>query len=251
MSGHSKWSTIKRQKGVKDAKRGQAFTKAANAITISVKEGGGGDSASNFKLRLAIDHAKAINMPNENIKRAIERGLGKGGGAAIETVVYEGYAPGKVALIVEAATDNRNRTTPEVRGAIEKNGGTFASPGAVSWMFADSGLVTIVKNGKTLDDIFEIAVEAGVEDVEDAGEFVEVFTKPTEVEKVKNALSEKGLVVKSAEIFKKPTTTVPVDDEVIASKVLKTIDKIEELDDVQKVYANFDINDEILAKIGS
>ena len=188
MSGHSKWSTIKRQKGVKDAKRGQAFTKAANAITISVKEGGGGDSASNFKLRLAIDHAKAINMPNENIKRAIERGLGKGGGAAIETVVYEGYAPGKVALIVEAATDNRNRTTPEVRGAIEKNGGTFASPGAVSWMFADSGLVTIVKNGKTLDDIFEIAVEAGVEDVEDAGEFVEVFTKPTEVEKIKNAL---------------------------------------------------------------
>jgi len=190
-------------------------------------------------------------MPKDNIDRAIDRGLGKGGGAAIETVVYEGYAPGKVALIVEAATDNRNRTTPEVRGAIEKNGGTFASPGAVSWMFADSGLVTIVKNGKTLDDIFEIAVEAGVEDVEDAGEFVEVFTKPTEVEKVKNALSEKGLVVKSAEIFKKPTTTVPVNDEVIASKVLKTIDKIEELDDVQKVYANFDINDEILAKIGS
>src|SRR3989344_4039440 len=169
MRGHSKWSTIKRQKGVKDAKRGQAFTKAANAITISVKEGGGGDSASNFKLRLAIDHAKAINMPNENIKRAIERGLGKGGGAAIETVVYEGYAPGKVALIVEAATDNRNRTTPEVRGAIEKNGGTFASLGAVSWMFVDCGLVTIEKNGppspageagKSFDDIFEIAVEA-------------------------------------------------------------------------------------------
>ena len=249
MSGHSKWSTIKRQKGVKDAKRGQAFTKLGKAITITVREGGGGDPASNFKLRLAIDQARAANMPKDNIDRAIDRGLGKSGGAAIESVVYEGYAPGKVALIVEAVTDNKNRTTPEVRGTIEKGGGTFASRGAVSWMFADSGLVTVEKSAKTLDEIFEIAADSGAEDVEETGEFVEVFTKPNEVEKVKNELVSKGLVVKSAEIFKKPTTTVVIDDVDVASKVLKMIDKLDELDDVQRVYANFDIADKIWESI--
>jgi len=249
MSGHSKWSTIKRQKGVKDAKRGQAFTKLGKAITIAVREGGGGDPASNFKLRLAIDQAKGLNMPKDNIDRAIDRGLGKSGGAAIESVVYEAYAPGKVALIVEAATDNKNRTTPEVRGTIEKGGGTFASRGAVSWMFVDSGLVTVEKSGKALDEIFEIAVDSGAEDVEDAEEFVEVFTKSNEVEKVKNDLVIKGLVVKSAEIVKKPTTTVAIDDVDVASKVLKMIDKLDELDDVQRVYANFDIADSVLAKV--
>jgi len=249
MSGHSKWSTIKRQKGVKDAKRGQAFTKLGKAITIAVREGGGGDPASNFKLRLAIDQARAANMPKDNIDRAIDRGLGKSGGAAIESVVYEGYAPGKVALIVEAVTDNKNRTTPEVRGTIEKGGGTFASRGAVSWMFADSGLVTVEKSAKTLDEIFEIAADSGAEDVEETGEFVEVFTKPNEVEKVKNELVSKGLVVKSAEIFKKPTTTVVIDDVDVASKVLKMIDKLDELDDVQRVYANFDIADKIWESI--
>ena len=249
MSGHSKWSTIKRQKGVKDAKRGQAFTKLGNAITIAVREGGGGDPASNFKLRLAIDQAKDLNMPKDNIDRAIDRGLGISGGAAIESVVYEGYAPGKVALIVEAVTDNKNRTTPEVRGTIEKGGGTFASRGAVSWMFVDSGLVTVEKSGKALDEIFEIAVDSGAEDVEDAEEFVEVFTKSNEVEKVKNDLVIKGLVVKSAEIVKKPTTTVAIDDVDVASKVLKMIDKLDELDDVQRVYANFDIADSVLAKV--
>ncbi len=261
MSGHSKWSTIKRQKGVKDAKRGQAFTKLGKAITIAVREGGGGDPASNFKLRLAIDQAKALNMPKNNIDRAIDRGLGPSTGVeSIESVTYEAYAPGKVALIVEAATDNKNRTTPEVRGTIEKGGGTFASRGAVSWMFADSGLVTVEKSGppspaggagKTLDEVFEIAADSGAEDVEDAGELVEVFTKPNEVEKVKNALVSKGIVVKSAEIFKKPTTTVVIDDVDVASKVLKMIDKLDELDDVQKVYANFDIADEILAKVNA
>lgn len=249
MSGHSKWSTIKRQKGLKDAKRGQEFTKLGKAITIAVREGGGGDPASNFRLRLAIDQARAANMPKDNIDRAIERGLGKGGGNAIETVVYEGYASGKVALIIEAVTDNKNRTTPEVRGALEKSGGTFASLGAVSWMFSDSGLVTVLKNGKTLDEIFEISAEAGAEDIEDAGELVEVFTKPTEVEKVKNSLLERGIAVKSAEIFKKPTTTVEVKDVEAAAKILKTIEQLEELDDVQKVYANYEIDDDLLSQI--
>ena len=249
MSGHSKWSTIKRQKGVNDAKRGQVFTKLAGTVTIATKEGGGGDPASNFKLRLAMDQAKLANMPKENIERAIERGLGRAGAVALDTVTYEGYAPGKVALVVEVATDNRNRITPQVRGAIEKAGGTFASPGAVSWMFKEQGLVTLQKEGKTFDEIFEAAVEAGAEDVEDAGDVVEVFTKPSEVEKVKNVLAGKGLTVQSAEIFKKPTTVQAVADANMARKVLALIEKLEDLEDVQKVYANFDIADEILAKV--
>ena len=248
MSGHSKWSTIKRQKGANDAKRGQVFTKLAGAITIATKEGGGGDPASNFKLRLAMDQAKLANMPKENIERAIERGLGRAGAVALDTVTYEGYAPGKVALVVEVATDNRNRITPQVRGAIEKAGGTFASPGAVSWMFKEQGLVTVAKGAKTFDEIFEVAVEVGAEDVEDAGDAVEVFTKPVEVEKIKNAMIAKGLTVQSAEIFKKPTTVQAVRDADMVKKVLGLIEKLEGLDDVQKVYANFDIADEMLSK---
>ena len=182
MSGHSKWSTIKRQKGVNDAKRGQAFTKMGMAIAIAVREGGGGDPTSNFKLRLMMDQARAINMPKENVQRAIDRGLGKGGAAAIETVVYEVYGPNKVALIVVAATDNKNRTTPEIRSTIEKSGGTFATPGAVDWAFAEMGMITVEKNGKSLDELFELAADAGAEDIEDAGDVVEVYTKPADVE---------------------------------------------------------------------
>src|SRR3990167_6315893 len=199
MSGHSKWSTIKRQKGAADAKRGQVFTKIGNAITIAVHEGGGWDTASNFKLRLVIDQAKAANMPKENIQRAIERGLGREKGADLATVIYEGYAPGKVALIVEAATDNKNRTTPQVRGVIERAGGTFASQGAVLWMFTDSGLITIDKAGKSFNEVFDAAVEAGAQDVEDAQGLVEVFTKPAEVEKVKGELLKRGFTLKSTE----------------------------------------------------
>lgn len=246
MSGHSKWSTIKRQKGVTDAKRSQAFTKMANAITIAVREGGGGDPASNFKLRLAIEAARAVNVPKDNIQRSIDRGLGKGGAAAIETVVYEGYGPSKVAIIVEAATDNKNRTTPEIRGAIEKNGGTFASPGAVSWMFTDVGMITVAKDGKSLDEVFEAAVEAGADDVEDSGESVEVNTKPGDVEKVKNALAEKGFTIQGAELFKKPTTLVSISEKNDAEKILAFVEKLEDLDDVQKVYSNFDIPDNLL-----
>ncbi|OGD87248.1 transcriptional regulator [Candidatus Curtissbacteria bacterium RBG_13_35_7] len=249
MSGHSKWSSIKRQKAVTDTKRGQAFTKCANAITIAVREGGGVDPASNFKLRLTIDQARALNMPKDNIQRAIERGAGKGEGAIIETVSYEGYAPGKVALIIEAVTDNKNRTTPEIRGTIERAGGTFASVGAVSWMFCEQGLITVEKKSKTIDEIFEIAVESGAEEVEDTDEVVEIYTKPNEIEKIKNTLIDKGLNVASAELFKKPTTTQKVEDVNTASKILKLIDKLEDLDSVQKVYANFDIDDEVLQKV--
>lgn len=248
MSGHSKWSTIKRQKGAADIKRGKEFTKLGNAITIAVREGGGsGDPASNFKLRLAIDTARSANMPKENIQRAIDRGMGKsGGGGQLETVDYEGYAPGKVAIIIEAVTDNRNRTSSEIKGVVEKNGGTFASSGAVSWMFSDCGLVTVAKDGKSFDDVFEAAVDAGADDVEEVGNLAEVYTKPSELDKVKKSLEEKGLTVESAELFKKPTTTVEISDNETAKKVLSLIEKLEDVDDVSKVYANFDIPDEIL-----
>lgn len=249
MSGHSKWSTIKRQKAVTDTKRGQVFTKLGNAITIAVREGGGGDPALNFKLRLAVDQARAANMPKDNIDRAIDRGLGKGVGGRFEAVTYEGYAPGKIALIIEAVTDNKNRTTPEIRGTIEKSGGTFAALGAVSWMFEDVGLITVPKNGKSFDEIFEIAVEAGAQDVEDTGDLVEVFTKPSDVEIVKKTLVEKGLTIKSAEFIKEPTTTIKINDSDTAGKVLRLIYRLEGLDEVVKVYANFDIEDEILESI--
>lgn len=248
MSGHSKWSTIKRQKGAADAKRGQVFTKMGNAITIAVREGGGGDPTSNFKLRLAMDQAKGVNMPKENIQRAIERGLGKGGeGAQIESTVYEGYGPGKVALIVEATTDNKNRTTGEVRNVIEKSGGSFVSPGTVSWMFAEEGMISVPKAGKTFDELFDIAAEAGAEDVADLGDLVEVYTKPTDLETVKKNLVDRGLVPTNAEISKKPTTTVEITDAETSRKILDLMEKLEDLDDVQKVWSNFDIADEILS----
>ena len=249
MSGHSKWSTIKRQKGAADIKRGQTFTKLGNAVTIAVREGGGVDPASNFKLRLAIDQARAANMPKENIQRAIDRGLGRGAGAGqLESVVYEGYGPGKVALIVEAVTDNRNRTTSEVRSLIERSGGNFVAPGTVSWMFSDEGVIVVPKEGKSMDEFLDLAIEAGAEDVVESGDAVEVYTKPNVLEAVKKVLIEKGLSPQSAEIAKKPSSMVEISDSETAKKVLDLMGKLEELDDVQKVHSNFDIPDEFLPK---
>ena len=250
MSGHSKWSSIKRQKGAADIKRGQVFTKLGNAVTIAVREGGGGDPSSNFKLRLAIEQAKAVNMPKENIQRAIDRGLGHGGaGGQLESVVYEGYGPGKVAIIVEATTDNKNRTTAEIKGVIEHAGGTFVSPGAVSWIFAEEGVITVAKDGKSFDEIFASAVDLGAEDVEEMQDDVIVYTKAGELEAVKKALTDKGLTVASAEIAKKASTTVKITDPETAKKILNLMEKLEALDDVQKVFSNFDIPDNILAEI--
>jgi YebC/PmpR family DNA-binding regulatory protein len=250
MSGHSKWSTIKRQKGAADAKRGQVFTKIANAITIAVREGGGGDPASNFKLRLAIDRAKAVNMPKDNIARAIDRGLGKtAGGADLVSVAYEAYSPGKAALVVEAATDNKNRTTSEIKSLIEKNGGNFVSPGTISWMFTDMGVITVFKEGKDIDYFLDLAIETGGQDVVESGDFVEIYTKPNNFESVKANILEKGVRIESSEILKNPTTMVEITDEGTAKKVLNLMEKLEEHDDVQKVYSNFDISDEVLKVI--
>lgn len=249
MSGHSKWSTIKRQKGAADIKRGQVFTKLGNAITIAAREGGGGDPSTNFKLRLAIDQARAANMPKENIQRAIDRGLGKGGGGQLETVIYEGYGPGSVAILVEAATDNRNRTTSEVKKVLERTGGTMANPGAVSWNFADEGVIVVPKGDRRVDDFLNLAVEVGAEDVAETGSTVEIYTKPNTLESVKKALLGRGFVIQSAELAKKPATIVNITDGETARKVLDLMEKLEGLDDVARVWSNFDIPDEILNQI--
>ena len=246
MSGHSKWSTIKRKKGVADAKRGQVFTKLANAVTIAVREGGGGDQSSNFKLRLAIDQAKSANMPKDNIERAIDRGLGQGAGGQIESVAYEGYGPGKIAFIAQVTTDNRNRASSQIKSVVERTGGHFASLGAVSWMFEDTGLIVVGKGAKTADEIFEIAADSGAQDIEDVDDAVEIYTKPNELDKVRVVLSEAGLNIQSAELYKKPTQTVKIKDVETAGKVLAFIEKLEDLDDVQKVYSNFDIPEDLL-----
>jgi YebC/PmpR family DNA-binding regulatory protein len=246
MSGHSKWSQIKRQKGVSDVKRGAAFTKLANAITIAVREGGGiGDPEGNFKLRLTIEKARAMNMPKENIQRAIERGQGKGGNEVLEEAVYEGFGPGGTAIIVEATTDKKLRTTSEIKNLFEKNGATLGTPGSVSYQFQTKGLITVVKNQASFDDIFEAAVEAGADDIEDAGEEVNIYTDPSLVHKIKEMLQEKFSVT-SAELVRKPVVTVSVTDKSVAEKLLSFMEKVEGHDDVQKVYSNFDIPDDLI-----
>lgn len=250
MSGHSKWAQIKRQKGVNDAKRGQAFTKLAMAITIAVREGGGTtDPDSNFKLRLVVDRARGINMPKENIERAIERGKGMMEKGGLDEVLYEGFGPGGAAFMVEAVTDNKQRTTSEVKNIIEKNGGVMGSQGAVAYQFEQKGLITIGKNGKSFDDVFMIAADAGAEDVEDVGQEVFVYTKPQDLKKVKDQLVTDSLQIKEAELVRKPLTMVNAPDKDTALKIMSFIEKIEESNDVQKVYTNIDIPEELLSDI--
>ncbi|MDP2649712.1 MAG: YebC/PmpR family DNA-binding transcriptional regulator [bacterium] len=250
MSGHSKWTQIKRQKGVADAKRGQAFTKLANAIAIAVREGGGiGDPSQNFKLRLAIEKARSINMPKENIERAIEKGQGKGEKGDFFEVVYEGFAPGGAAVIAEAATDNKMRTTAEIKNIFDKNGGHLGVPGSVSYQFVSKGLINVKKNGKSFDDIFLAAVDAGAEDVEDAGEIVLVYTKPEDLAKVKDIITKMGFSIESFELTRKPLSTFQIESPVEAKKILSFVEKLETLDDVQKVYSNFDIPDSLIDQV--
>lgn len=248
MSGHSKWAQIKRQKGVTDMKRAQAFTKLASAVTLAVKQGGGvADAEQNFRLRLAIDKARQMNMPKENIERAIDRAAGKGGNAAVfEEVVYEGYGPGGVAVIVDAATDNSLRTTAEVKNVFNKAGATLGALGSVSYMFQTKGVIIGKKEGKNVDDIFLLAADAGAEDMEEADESVFIYTKPDEVAKVKDRLVQEGFTVEDFELTRRPVMTKEITDKETAEKVLTFIDKLDVLDDVQRVYANFEIADAIL-----
>ena len=249
MSGHSKWSQIKRQKGAADVKRGKVFTKLANAIIIAVREGKSGDPSSNFKLRLAMEQARAANMPKDNIQKAIDRAEGRGDGGQIEEVKYEGYGPFGIAVMIEAATDSKNRTTSEVKNVLERAGGSLGGPGSVSWMFESQGLISVKRGDKTADEIILSAADFGAEDAAEAGEIVEIYTKPDEVEKIKEDLEKAGFEIESFEVLQKPKNLIEVTEEGKASQVLQFIDKLDNLDDVVKISANFDIPESILEGI--
>jgi len=246
MSGHSKWHSIRRSKGILDQKRGQLFTKLARDITIAAREGGSGDPDGNFRLRIAVDKAKANNMPADNIQRAIDRGLGKGGEAKIEEIYYEGYAPGGIALLIETATDNRNRTNSEVRAALSKAGGNPGEPGSVAWMFEQKGLITIDLTAKKLDpdEVMLAAIDAGADDVEVGEDVIEVYTEFQKLAAVRQALLSEGMPLAGAEKMMIAKTTIQP-DETDALKAMKLIEKLEDLDDVQKVYSNLDISEEL------
>ena len=237
MSGHSKWSTIKRQKGATDAKRGAIFTKISNAITIAVKQGGGiTDPDQNPKLRLAIESARVNNMPKDNIERAISRATSKGEGDLTE-LTYEGFAPGGVSVLVEAVTDNTNRTTSEVKSLFNKSGASFARPGAVSYQFEQTGEITVNKNSKTIDDIFLTAAELGALDVEDGEEEAYVYSSVSDLTKVRDGLEKAGFEILSSEVSRKPINKTEVGEK-DKEKILTFLLALEELDDVQKVYSN-------------
>ena len=239
MSGHSKWSQIKRQKGANDAKRGALFTKLAREIITAARQGGG-DQDANYRLRMAVDKAKANSMPAENIKRAIERATGTGADAEqYEEVTYEGLGPANVAVIVAAMTDNRNRTASEIRSVFSKAGGSLST---VAWQFEQKGIISVPLNGRDPDEVTLAAIDAGASDVSppDAGAII-VTTEPADLESVRRALAEGGLEADSAELSMEPTTKVEIGDEKTAKQVLLFMERLEDLDDVQNVYANFDI----------
>ena len=250
MSGHSKWATTKHQKGAKDAKRGKLFAKLIKSIEVAAKTGGG-DPSGNPRLADAITGAKRLSVPADNIERAIKRGSGElGDAASYEEIMYEAYGQGGVAILVECLTDNRNRAAAEVRTAITRNGGTPADPGSVSYLFGRKGIVGVVKTaGLTEDDVLLAVLDAGAEDVTDADETFDVVCEATDTHAVRTACTDAGFEVLSADTAWVPTLNVPLEDEV-AVRVLKLVDALEDLDDVQNVWANFDVSDEVLASIG-
>ncbi len=252
MSGHSKWHSIRRTKGVIDQRRGQLFTKLARDITIAARAGGSGDPEMNFRLRLAVDKAKASNMPADNIQRAIDRGIGKGGEAHLEEIYYEGYASGGIALLIEAATDNRNRTNSDIRAAMTKGGGSPGEPGSVSWMFALVGLITIDRAGTSLDadDVMLQAIDAGASDVDVSDDVIEVYTEFRQLAAVRATLLAAGMPVTAAEKLMRANTLVQADP-VDALRALRLIERLEDLDDVQKVYSNLEVTDEVADQFAS
>lgn len=244
MSGHSKWATIKRKKASADARRGQAFTRLAKEIAIAAREGP--DPDSNFRLRLAVDKARAENMPKENIERAIKKGTGELPGVTYEESRYECYAPGGVAMIVDVLTDNKNRTVGEIRHLLTKNGGNMAESGAVVWNFEPKGSLSIAKGGMSDDEIFEKVVEAGAEDVDTSGEMADISTAAGDLHTVAAALEEMGFKPENIALIMKPKTTVSLTGKE-AQSVLRLMELLEDHDDVQDVYANFDISEEEMA----
>lgn len=245
MAGHSKWKQIKRQKGITDVKRSQVFTKLGREVTVAAKQGGP-DPEMNPRLRLAIEKAREANMPKDNIERAIAKGSGEAGEAALEEIVYEGYGPGGAAIIIETLTDNRNRTVSEIRNAFAKGGGSLGEAGSVSWVFETRGVITVEANGADPDDLAMRAIDAGAEDVRVDDGAVEVYTTPEALDDVRRALAEGGVGIASAELSAIPKNTVALDVHQ-ADQVLRLLDRLDELDDVQRVSSNADFPEEALA----
>ena len=246
MSGHSKWATIKHKKAATDSKRGKLFTKLIKMLTVAAKNGGGNPD-TNPSLRLAIDKAKEANMPQDNIDRAVKKGTGELPGVSYEEISYEGYGPGGVAFYVEVLTDNKNRATSEVRNIFSKLGGNLAGAGAVSWLFEKKGFFIISKANASEDKLMSIVLDAGAEDMADEGDTFEIKSQPADYEKVKKALEDKKIKIESSEITFIPKNTVKVNAEQ-AKQVLNLVEQLEDNDDVQNVYANFDIPDDVLNK---
>jgi YebC/PmpR family DNA-binding regulatory protein len=249
MSGHNKWSTIKHKKGRADAKRGKLFTKIIREITVAAREGGGGDPDSNPRLRAAVAAAKTANMPADNIKRAIDRGTGALDGVSYEEISFEGYGPGGVAVMLELLTDNRNRTTPEIRHLFSRYGGNLGENGCVSWLFTRKGMILVARSDEIdEDEIMEQALEAGAEDLDtDDTDYFRIYTSPDELHAVKDRLEAAGVVVEAAQMDMEPSNTTRLEGKV-AQQMIRLMEAFDDHDDVQNVWANFDIDDEILAE---
>ena len=244
MGGHSHWSTIKRQKGASDAKRGAVFTKLSREITVAAREGGG-DPDMNPRLRLAIEKGREANMPADTSKRAVERGVGGGEGATLQEITFEGYGPGGVAILIQTLTDNRNRTVSDVRTTLARGGGNLGESGSVAWQFESRGLISLEAADGDPEDVALAAIDAGAEDVRVEDSIVEVYTVPTDLDRVRRQLAEAGLSAANAELSMLPKNTLALDERT-AQQVLKLLDQIEDLDDVQKVYTNADFPDAVL-----
>lgn len=245
MAGHSKWANIKHRKGRQDAARGKLFAKLAKRIEVSAREGGG-DPGFNPTLATAVEKAKAASMPNDNIERAIKRGTGEVAGAVYEEIWYEGYGPGGVALYVQILTDNRNRAASDVRSTFSRGGGNLGEPGSVGYLFSQRGLIEVEGSE---DDVMLVALDAGAEDVRDAGDgWWEIITAPSDLNAVRDAMADAGLAIDSADVTQLPSSTVPV-DESAAKKLLRLIDNLDDLDDVQAVFSNYDIEDDVMESV--
>jgi YebC/PmpR family DNA-binding regulatory protein len=249
MSGHSKWSTIKRQKGANDARRGALFTKIAREISVAARQGGP-DAETNYRLRLAVEKARSVNMPQDNIKRTIEKAAGGSDAEQIEEIVYEGYGPGGVAILVEAATDNRNRTAADVRSIFTKAGGSLAGAGAVAWQFEPRGVIAIGRDGVDPDEVALAAIDAGADDVDTEDDPIEVLTEPGDLEAVRKALEGARFPIESAELILNPKSRIDIEAGQ-ARQNLRLIELLEDHDDVQRVTANFDLPDEVFAEAAS
>ncbi|WP_069801875.1 YebC/PmpR family DNA-binding transcriptional regulator [Thermogemmatispora onikobensis] len=249
MSGHSKWAQIRRAKSVNDARRGQLFTRLGREIAVAVREGGSGDPAANPRLRMAIQRARDANMPMENIERTIKRALGGAEGSNLEEVTYEGYGPGGTAILIEAMTENRNRTVAEIRNAFSRNGGSLGETGSVSWLFEPRGVIEVALDGHDPDEVSLEAIDLGAEDAEPSAEdeVLTVYTTPANLEKVRQALQEKDYKILKAESTMVPKTRVELRDARTAHQLMRLVEKLEDLDDVQNVYSNADIPDELVA----